>query len=132
MHEWALAEAVAAAAAEIAKKEGIRKIVEVRIKVGELQRVEPDLLRFALLQLRSGKLENAAFSIEMTSARLRCRVCENTWIFSREELDEETAEAIHFIPEVSHSYLKCPKCSSPDFEILEGRGVWLESIRGVK
>jgi len=132
MHEWALAEAVTAAAAEIAEKEGIKKIVEVTIKVGELQRAEPDLLRFALVQLRAGKLENAVFSIETTRARLRCRVCENTWIFGTEELDEETAEAIHFVPEIAHTYLKCPKCSSPDFEILEGRGVWLESIRGLK
>ena len=30
------------------------------------------------------------------------------------------------------SDIKCPKCDRPDFEILEGRGVLLESIKGAK
>ncbi len=41
-------------------------------------------------------------------------------------------ESIHFIPEVAHTYIKCPKCGSPDFEIIKGRGIWLEKIKGVK
>ncbi|MBS7619754.1 hydrogenase maturation nickel metallochaperone HypA, partial [Candidatus Bathyarchaeota archaeon] len=24
------------------------------------------------------------------------------------------------------------RCGSPDFEVLEGRGVWLASVRGVR
>jgi hydrogenase nickel incorporation protein HypA/HybF len=47
-------------------------------------------------------------------------------------LDEEAREAIHFLPEAAHAYIRCPKCGSPDFEILSGRGVWLESVRGLK
>jgi hydrogenase nickel incorporation protein HypA/HybF len=47
-------------------------------------------------------------------------------------VSEDTAEAIHFVPEVAHTYIKCPSCGSPDFEIVEGRGVWLENIKGVK
>jgi len=47
-------------------------------------------------------------------------------------MDEETSEAIHFVPEMAHVYIKCPSCDSPDFEVLEGRGVILASISGVK
>jgi hydrogenase nickel incorporation protein HypA/HybF len=130
LHEWALAEAVTFAASEVAEKEGLKQVSEVIVKVGELQGVELEILDFAISQLRSGKFRNAKFRIESIKPRLKCRVCEHEWILDREKLDESTAEAIHFVPEVAHTYIKCPKCGSPDFEILKGRGVWLQSIKG--
>ena len=132
MHEWALAEAVIAAASQIAKKEQLKEIAEVTIKVGELQQVELDILRFALSQLKPASFKNAKFRIMRTNTQLKCRVCGHAWLFTKQKLNRSTAEAIHFVPEVAHTYLKCPKCGSPDFEITEGRGVWLESIKGVK
>ena len=132
MHEWALAEAVIAAASQMAEKEGLKEVTEVKIMVGELQQIELDILEFALSQLKPAKFKDAKFNIEVAKAELKCRVCGHKWIFKKEKLDESTAEAIHFVPEIAHAYIKCPKCGSPDFEILEGRGVWLESIKGVK
>jgi hydrogenase nickel incorporation protein HypA/HybF len=132
MHEWALAEAVIAAVSQVAEKEGLKEVTEVKIKVGELQQIELDILEFALSQLLPAKFKDAKFSIEVARAELKCRVCGRKWFFKKEKLDESTAEAIHFVPEIAHAYIKCPKCGSPDFEILEGRGVWLESIKGVK
>lgn len=132
MHEWALAEAVVAAASQIAEKEGLKEVKEVKIKVGELQQIELDILEFALSQLKLPKLKNAKIRITIEKAELKCRVCGYQWIFSKEKLDKDSAEAIHFIPEIAHTYMKCPKCGSPDFEVLLGRGVWLESIKGVK
>ena len=132
MHEWALAEAIIAAVFQAAEKEGVKEVTEVKIKVGELQQIELDTLEFALSQLKAAKLEKARFNIEVVKAKLKCRVCQHQWRFSREKLDKEKAEAIHFIPEIAHTYIKCPKCGSPDFEILQGRGVWLETIKGVK
>ncbi|MEM3622532.1 MAG: hydrogenase nickel incorporation protein HypA [Candidatus Bathyarchaeia archaeon] len=132
MHEWALAEAIITTASQIAEKEGLNEVTEVKIKVGELQQVESDILDFALSQLKSGRLQKAKFLIETMKAKLKCRVCGNQWFFSKENLDEKTAEAIHFVPEIAHTYIRCPKCGSPDFEILEGRGIWLESVKGLK
>jgi hydrogenase nickel incorporation protein HypA/HybF len=132
MHEWALAEAVLAAASETAEKEGLRKVIEVRIKVGELQGVELEILEFAFSQLKSGKFKNAEFRMETVKAEMQCRVCGHKWVLNREKLSADTAEAIHFVPEVAHTFIKCPKCSSPDFEVVEGRGIWLESLRGAK
>jgi len=132
MHEWALAEAIISAASEIAEKEGLREVTEVKIKVGELQQLELDTLEFALSQLKTTKFKNTKFEMETVKAQLRCRVCGHKWFFSKEKLDEKVTEAIHFVPEIAHTYIKCPKCGSPDFEILEGRGVWLESMKGVK
>lgn len=132
MHEWALAEAVVSAASETARKERLRKVTEVRVRVGELQQIEMDVFRFAFSQVKKAELESAGLRIEKEKARMRCRACGSTWTFSRKGLDEGGAEAIHFVPEVAHVYIKCPRCGSPDFEVLEGRGVWLLSVKGVK
>lgn len=132
MHEWALAEAVVSAASETAAKEGLREVTEVRVAVGELQQIELDVFRFALSQVKKLKLKNTRFMVKKAKARMRCRACGNTWIFNSKELDENMAEAVHFVPEVAHVYIKCPKCGSPDFEVLEGRGVWLLSVKGVR
>ena len=132
MHEWALAEAVVSTASQIAEKEGIEKVTEVKIKVGELQQIELDLLEFALAHLRTARFEDTRFNMEIVKAQLQCKVCSHEWMLSREKLNEDVAEAIHFVPEIAHTYIKCPVCGSPDFEILQGRGIWLESIKGVK
>jgi len=132
MHEWALAEAVISTVSQIAEKEGLKKVAEVEIRVGELQQIELDILEFALSQLKTLKLKNVKFRIKTVNAELKCRVCGQKWIFRKEKIDEEIAEAIHFVPEIAHTYIKCPKCGSPDFEILKGRGIWLESVRGLK
>jgi len=132
MHEWTLAEAVISTVSQIAEKEGLREVAEVEIKVGELQQIELDVLEFALSQLKNSKFKNAKFNIETVKAELKCRVCGHKWIFKKEKVDKETAEAIHFVPEIAHAYIRCPKCGSPDFEVLQGRGVWLESVKGVR
>ncbi len=132
MHEWALAEAILASAKEIAEKENLKKVTEVTIKVGELQQVDPGILRFALSQMKSEIFKNAKFHILKAKSTLKCRVCGTAWQFNLKKLDKNTAEAIHFVPEVAHSYIKCPKCGSPDFEIVSGRGVWLEHIKGAR
>jgi hydrogenase nickel incorporation protein HypA/HybF len=132
MHEWALAEAIITAAQQIAEKEKLCEIKEVTVKIGELQQVEREILRFALSKLKPASFKNAEFHITKAKTKLKCRVCGNTWLFRKNKLDEDTAEAIHFVPEVAHAYIKCPKCGSPDFEISEGRGIWLESIKGVR
>ena len=132
MHEWALAEAVIETASRIAKKEGLDSITEINIRLGELQQVDIEIFKFALSQLKPQELEKAQFNIRKAEAKLRCRVCGHEWAFSAADLDEEAREAIHFVPEVSHAFMKCPRCGSPDFDVISGRGVWIESIKGVK
>jgi len=132
MHEWALAEAVIATVYEIAEKEGFKEVKEVTIIIGELQQIDLEIFKFALNQLKPEKFKNTKFDMATTKAELRCKVCGHKWIFRKETLDENTAEALHFLPEVAHAYIKCPKCGSRDFEIVKGRGVWLKSVKGEK
>jgi len=132
MHEWALAEAILASARQVAEQNHLKTVTEVTIRVGELQQVEPPILKFALSQIKEGIFKDAKFSVRRAKSSLKCRICDTKWQFDRKKLDDATSEAIHFIPEAAHSYIKCPKCGSPDFEIASGRGVWLEDIKGVK
>ncbi|MCK4582169.1 hydrogenase maturation nickel metallochaperone HypA, partial [Candidatus Bathyarchaeota archaeon] len=62
----------------------------------------------------------------------KCRNCGNEWDFTSEGMTEDVSEAIHFVPEMAHVYIRCNECGSPDFEVAEGRGVWLATIKGVK
>jgi hydrogenase nickel incorporation protein HypA/HybF len=132
MHEWALAEAILVTATQIAEKEQLKQVTEVTIRIGELQDVEKNILRFALNELKSDTFSKAKFRLLKAKTTLKCRVCGTSWQFKKGTLDTATAEAIHFVPEAAHTFVKCPKCGSPDFEIASGRGVWLDNIKGAK
>ena len=132
MHEWALAESVLKAADEIAEKEHLDEVTEVNIKIGELQDVEREIFLFALQQLKSEKFKQAKFRITRAQTVLKYRNCGNIWQLKKQRLGKATTEAIHFVPEAAHSYVKCPKCGSPDFEITEGRGIWLQNLKGTR
>ena len=132
MHELALAEAVITAASKLAVKEELKEIKEIIVKIGELQQIEEDILSFALNQFKTDLFRKTNFVIEKARSKLKCRVCGVKWYFKKQKLDDNTMESIHFIPEVAHTYIKCPKCGSPDFEIIKGRGIWREKIKGAK
>ncbi|MBO3800020.1 MAG: hydrogenase nickel incorporation protein HypA [Candidatus Brockarchaeota archaeon] len=132
MHEWALAESVIKTVLKIAEEKDIEKVTEVKIRIGEMQQLEQEVFKTALLQLRPIKLNETEFIIEIDKTKLRCKNCNYEWFFDREVFGEEVLEAIHFLPEVAHAYVKCPKCGSRDFEIAEGRGVWIDSVKGLR
>ncbi len=132
MHEWALAEGVIATANRVAKDQNITEITEVQVVIGELQQIEHEIIEFALDQLRTEKMKKTKFVIMIAPAKFKCRKCGAEWTFKTVGLKEEESEAIHFVPEMAHVYVKCSECGSPDFEVKEGRGVWLASIKGVK
>jgi len=130
LHEWALAEAIIKTIDNVAKEKG-EKIFRVIVKVGELQQIENDILEFALNELKKEyTLNDVEIVLEEEPAVLRCRVCGYEWKFrdNLANLDPLIAESIHFIPESVHAFIKCPSCGSPDFEIVKGRGVWIEEI----
>ncbi|MCL2288651.1 MAG: hydrogenase nickel incorporation protein HypA [Candidatus Bathyarchaeota archaeon] len=132
MHEWALAEAILTTAVKIADMEQLREVTQVTIRLGELQAADLEILKFALGEIKSDLFKSAKFRFLKAKTVLKCRVCGISWPFKKDSVDAEIVEAIHFVPEAAHTFIKCPKCVSPDFEIVSGRGVWLDSIKGVK
>jgi hydrogenase nickel incorporation protein HypA/HybF len=138
MHEWALAEAVIEAAIEESRKGGLATVTEILVKVGDLQQMEPEIFQFALEEIAKeysggdNVLKHARIILEPEPAIFRCRVCGHEWEFKAANLREEEGEAVHFAPEVAHAYLRCPQCKSPDFEVIQGRGVTIQTIKGTK
>ena len=135
MHEWALAEAIIATAIKVAEREGLSQIARIKIKMGELQQIDTEIFEFALREIsqpQSPIVSEAEIEMEAERAVLKCRVCGQEWPFAEamEGLSEEQSESIHFLPEVAHVYVRCPRCQSPDFEIVSGRGVQIDSIEG--
>ncbi len=132
MHEWALAEAIISYAIEKVNELNIEKVSEVEIKIGELRQIDLEILSLALKTLSENTfLEKANFKIDIEEAFLKCRACGYEWSFkeAKEKIEEKNIEAIHFIPEIIHSFINCPKCNSMDFEIIKGKDVWIEKIK---
>lgn len=138
MHEWALAESILTASINEAEKEKLKKITEIQVRLGELQQINKEIFQKALddiISMQENKLlENVKIKIEEEKTELKCKNCENTWKFSdiKKKLNPDESEAIHFIPEVAFVHSRCPKCGSPDFEIVKGRGVSITHIKGEK
>ena len=135
MHELALAEAVIATALDAADKEGMKRITRIAVRIGALQKIESDVFEFALKELLPAsepRIASAVIDLETTPAKFSCRPCGREFTLDAETgpQSHEQSEAIHFIPELAHSFLCCPACNSPDFEVLEGRGVTLETVEG--
>ena len=135
MHEYALAESVVDAAVQTARREKMVKIETVVVRVGELQRIKPDIFEFALNEMvRRGvpQLGETRFEVSIEPARMLCNACGTEFSMGDAAggVEEDEAEAIHFVPELSHAFMRCPACQSPDFEIVSGRGVTLASLEG--
>lgn len=127
MHEWALAEAVLESVRENTRDQRGR-VVRVLVRFGELQQIDREIFEHGLRELCADYPFPAdVFEVETESAELRCGACGHRWR-PMDGLDEEQAEAIHFLPEASHAHLRCPQCGSADFAIEAGRGVSIASI----
>ena len=133
MHEMALAEGVIATALDTAREQA-RCLQRLVVRIGELQQIEPEVFRYCLDIVRPEDeplLQGAEITLETERVGLSCRACRRG--YGLDDLGEaapgpEELEAIHFVPELAHSFISCPHCGSPDFEVVAGRGVWIERI----
>lgn len=135
MHELALADSVVKAALNVADDAGMDRIERIVVKVGELQQIKRDLFEFSLttvLPTTDARLAGVEFDVSEEPVRFQCRSCGTE--YGRDEAgidgDGDQGEAIHFIPELSHAFARCPSCGSPDFDIQAGRGITLVRIEG--
>ncbi|MCX5786164.1 MAG: hydrogenase nickel incorporation protein HypA [Elusimicrobia bacterium] len=134
MHEWALAESVVKTAAEHSKNEKLKKLSEVGVVFGELQAIDQEIFSFALKELvkNNDKISACKFKVINEPAAFKCKVCGKEFSLKSLKKTDVEAEYIHFIPEMAHTFLKCPKCASPDFEITAGRGVYIKYLKGLQ
>ncbi len=132
MHEWSLAEAVLKSSIREATKRNIKKLTEIKIVLGELQGIEKDIVKFGLDNLKKGTIaQEAKFIFLKEKATFQCRNCHNVWELEEVDLGNYSLkESIHFVPEVVHSFIRCPQCGSRDFEVVKGRGIYIDEISG--
>jgi len=107
----------------------VNKFRRIEILLGELQSIDEEILGFSLKEiLNSEKIAVDELVLSEEEAVLRCRRCRHEWRLKELKLEDEVKEAIHFVPEVVHSFIKCPKCGSRDFEVVRGRGVYVKEV----
>lgn len=125
MHEWALADAVVEATASALGTRDPSCLQGVTVLIGELQAIDREIFAFALETILSDRpYSPKIFHFETEKASFSCASCGRSWTL--EESTGVTAhekEAIHFLPEAAHAFIRCPSCGSPDFRVEKGRGV---------
>ncbi len=129
VHEWALAEALVEYLKNHMKSINGKYVEKLVVGLGKLQSIDREIFSFALTELlkQEGVVVN---NIEFVDEDIlfKCRRCGYTWRMNLDELDEWIKESIHFVPEAVHSFIKCPRCGSRDFEVVKGRGVRILEI----
>ena len=105
-------------------------VLEVRRRFGELQNVDLEAFREGLAAALAGlPYGPQVFRFLGEPAAFRCRACGHLWPLDQfPGIGEQEREAIHFLPESAHAYLRCPGCGGPDFELAAGRGVSIEAV----
>jgi hydrogenase nickel incorporation protein HypA/HybF len=110
MHELSLVAGLFETLVEQAREHKAREVTRVRLKVGRLSGVVPELLASAFDMYKKGTIaENASLEIDVVPLGVRCRAC------AAESRKEDFA-------------LTCPACGSAELEILQGTDIFLEKI----
>jgi hydrogenase nickel incorporation protein HypA/HybF len=110
MHEQSIVASLLSMTLERAEKDNAKKIICIRLVVGELTGVEKDAVNFYFGFMAKGTMaEGASIEYEYRKPQLRCRDC--NIIFPREGLRFE-----------------CPQCNKPVMEIVGGRELYIDSM----
>lgn len=133
MHEWALADAVVEATAAAMGSRDPSCLRGVTVLIGELQAIDREIFSFALETLLSERpYSRGIFHLETEKATFGCEKCQREWDLEESRgLTDEEREAIHFLPESAHAFIRCPACGSAAYRLKKGRGVSITSLEVV-
>jgi hydrogenase nickel incorporation protein HypA/HybF len=113
MHETAVIAGLLRILSEQAALHHVEKITRVRVKVGRLRAVEPQLLRGCFEIFSEGTLaEGAELIIDEVRVRGRCRAC-----------------GLEF--DVPRYRFECPDCHGSDISVLTGQELYIENFETV-
>ena len=108
MHEFSLVEALISSLEKMGKEEGWGRVTEIRLRVGALRQVFPDILEFAFETASTGTfLQGARLLVEEVPLSYRCLKCGTVW-------GEEGGP--------------CPACGSGVRETLAGMEMDIQSV----
>ena len=110
LHELSLTESVNNAILNLCERSGWRRVRRIVLKVGGMRKVNPELMSFAFSVVSKGTVtEGANLSILSMPIVFRCRACGKV----------ADSESTAFL---------CPKCGSPDVELLSGLELSIDSM----
>lgn len=110
MHEMSLMGGVFEVIEQTLSLYEVNRVLQVKLKVGELTNAEPDALLMAFEAYSKDTVcEGAELIVERVPVLGRCRQCQN----------EFSIKTIFFI---------CPNCQNPNIEIIQGEELLLESL----
>jgi hydrogenase nickel incorporation protein HypA/HybF len=122
MHELSIASSIVESVLEFAAKNEIKKVLEVRLSVGELMAVEWEQLRFCYAAIvRETVMEDSSLEIEPVEVTVSCPHC------SFRGRPKYWEDALSFAPIVT---LQCPKCGKAA-EPTQGKECAIKSIKYV-
>ena len=99
------------AAVPAAVKAGAKKILEVRLKIGELSGVFPECIEACFSEVCKGTIaEGAKLVVEPIPIRIFCRDCNTE-------------------SEVGRGRVMCPHCGSYNYKIIGGREYFVDSLK---
>lgn len=123
MHEFSIASSIVETVLAFAEAHGVRKIVEVRMTVGELTCVEADQLKFCFGAItQNTALEDATLEIDTADAAVCCPHCG----YDGPPKYWEGALSAAFVPT-----LECPECGRAA-EATAGHDCAIASIKFVR
>ncbi|NPA23618.1 MAG: hypothetical protein GXO23_04920 [Crenarchaeota archaeon] len=138
MHEWSIVYGILSSIKE-SYGDSIRY---VKISIGELVQIDLDVFKFALEEVSKmlGFKNEIKYDIEIEKTKFRCTSCGHVWTWKDVESQLESSvedrelaktflEAIHLVPSTVYAYIRCPRCGSPDFEIIEGSDIKVLEVR---
>jgi hydrogenase nickel incorporation protein HypA/HybF len=110
LHELAITESLLRVALEQAGVHTVRRIVSIKLMIGELTGYVPEAVEQNFEQLAAGTIaQGAALLIERVPLRCRCKRCGNDYRAARDDFS-------------------CPACQAAEFEITGGREMFIESM----
>lgn len=115
MHELSIVADLFTIIEDQARQNGAKKVTKVRVLIGELSGVVPELFRSAFNSYKKGTIaDKARLEIKITKVKFRCLAC-------GKEIKTRDISA----PDFSYA---CPFCGSKEVELTSGRDLYLEKL----
>ena len=110
MHEYAVTKSILATVLEEARKQGAKRVLEIRLEIGELSSFEEDSIKLYFEQLSMDTIAHGAKIVtRKISAQLYCEECD-----------------LHYL--LNHVDYDCPKCKQTGVYDGTGNDFLIESI----
>lgn len=115
MHELSIVVDLFTIIEEQARQAGASRVTRVRVLIGELSGVVPELFRTAFHSYKKGTIaDRARLEIKITRVKFKCRGC-----------GQEIKTGDISSPDFSYA---CPFCGSKEVELISGRDLCLEKL----